>query len=91
MSKTMVFEIFPDEYIALNRELRTQNHPLLQETLARICAEDVDMKLAHIASYCEVVMDGDYTLDDRLKLCTILTQKLILLREVEGVQIILPM
>lgn len=85
----IIFEIFPDEYLALNRELCTQKHPKLQNILAQCGAEDIDMKLAQIASYCSVVMDGCYTLEDRIKLCKILKEKLILLREPEVAQTII--
>lgn len=76
-----IFEIFPDEYIDLNIELNSDYHPKLQRILAQHGVDDIDMKLAQIASYCQVLLDGDYTLDDRIKLCKILKEKLILLRE----------
>lgn len=81
-------EMFPQEYIDLNREIATGNHPKLHAILASCSAEDIDLKLAHIASYCQVVMDGDYTLESRMKLCKILKDKLILLREPENVIIV---
>lgn len=86
-----IFEIFPDEYIALNREIATQNHPKLQAIIAQIGVDDLDMKLAQTAAYCEVMLDDVYSLHDRIKLCKILTEKLVLLREPEVTQsIILP-
>jgi len=76
----MIREFFPIEYIQLDKELRSGHHPKLEAILARISANDIDMKLAHIAFCCEVMLDGDYELKDRIKLCEILKNKLIRLR-----------
>lgn len=83
-----IFEFFPEEYIALDRELRTQNHPKLQAILAGYPADEIDIKLAQIAAYCEVMLDGVYEVVERSKLCKILLERLILLREPEGSGII---
>lgn len=83
----IVFELFPQEYIDLNAELLTGYHPKL-DFLAMYGMDDVDMKLAQIASYCEVMLDGDYTLENRIQLCKILRERLILLREIPGAQTI---
>lgn len=74
----MIYEKFPEPYIQLQQELSTDFHPRLQSIL-RInggTADDVDLKLAQIAAYCEIVLDGEYTLEDRIKLCTILVKRL---------------
>lgn len=75
-----VFELFPQEYIDLDKELQTEYHPKLA-FLNRFGPDEIDMKLAQLAAYCEVMLDGVYTLENRIKLCKILTEKLILLRE----------
>ena len=77
----MKFEMFPEEYVALNRELASGLHPRLTPILAKTHPDDIDMRIAHTASYCSVMLDGTYTLEDRIKLCHILTEKLVLLRE----------
>lgn len=84
------FELFPVEYVELNVEL-SQNHPKLHAKFAEAgCSmDDLDLKIALTAAYCEVMMDDIYTLEDRIKLCGILKEKLILLREPENPQIIL--
>lgn len=74
------FELFPQEYIDLQMELATDYHPKVQEILQGISYDDLDLKLAHIASYCEVMLDGVYTLESRITLCKILKEKLVLLR-----------
>jgi hypothetical protein len=66
--------IFPDEIIALNRELI--HHPRLQELLAKHRAEDWEIKMAEIALYCEVIVDGDYLPEQMVKLAEILEIKL---------------
>ena len=91
MSKRQILEFFPHEYLVLQKEVFSEYHPRLHSILQQINAEDLDMKLAHIASYCEVVLDGSYTLEDRIKLCVILTEKLMLKREVPEAQVILPL
>ena len=76
-----VFEFFPQEFIDLNREIACEKHPKLQAILAQYPADEIDIKLAQTASYCEVMLDGDYTLDNRVALCKILKDKLVLMRE----------
>jgi len=74
----MIYEYFPHPYIQLQKELASGLHPKLEEIL-RInggTAEDVDMKLAQIAAYCSVALDGVYTLEDRIALCDVLVSRL---------------
>ena len=73
----IILEFFPEEYIALQRELATGLHPVLETRLSRISVEEIDFKLAAIAQYCDIVLDGEYSLEDRMKLCALLTKKLI--------------
>lgn len=85
------FEFFPVEYVELNVEMAQECHPKLHAAIAQAGAtmqDDVDLKLALIAAYCEVMMDDIYTLEDRIKLCKILKEKLILLREDSNPQVI---
>lgn len=77
----MIHEMFPEEYIRLGRELASGLHPKLEPILTKISVEEIDLKLANIAAYCEVMLDDVYTLEDRCKLCDILTKKLIEKRE----------
>jgi hypothetical protein len=77
----MIYEMFPQEYIELQKELMSGLHPKLEQILSVINADDIDMKLAHIAAYCEVVLDGTYDLDARRNLCDILTKRLVPMRE----------
>ena len=77
----IIFEYFPQEYIDLNIEIITQPHPKLQAILGQHAADEIDVKLAQIAAYCEVMMDDYYTFEDRMRLCVILKDRLILLRE----------
>jgi hypothetical protein len=75
------FEMFPEGYIALNRELATGLHPKLEELLSRHPIDEVDIRLAHISSYCEVALGATYTLAERDKLCFILAGRLEAKRE----------
>lgn len=71
----MIHEYFPQEYIDLDKELSSGYHPKL-EFIAGYPADEIDIKLAQIAAYCEVALEDDYTLNDRIKLCGILATKL---------------
>ena len=82
-----VFELFPQEYIDLNKELLTPYHPKL-DFIQQYPMDEIDIKLAQIAAYCEVMLDGDYTLENRIKLCKVLTEKLISKREIPGASVI---
>lgn len=75
-SPRMILEYFPQAYIELQRELNTGLHKDIVDIISRYPADEIDIKLAQIASYCEVLLDGDYTLADRIKLCEILVEKL---------------
>lgn len=77
----VTFEMLPEGYIALNKELATGLHPKLEASLAKQDVNETDIKLAVIASYCGVVLDGTYTLAERDKLCFILAGRLEALRE----------
>ena len=56
------FQMFPEGYIALNRELSTGLHPKLEKLLQQQPADEIDIKLAQIAAYCSVILDGTYTI-----------------------------
>jgi hypothetical protein len=68
------FEYFSDAAIALAQEV--SNHPELMKRLANHPAAEFEVKLAEIAAYCDVVLDGLYTQEDLSKLCDILWRKL---------------
>jgi len=86
-------EMFPAGYIALNKELATGYHPALEKNLNNYPVDEVDIRLATIATYCGIVMDGAYPLDSRSELCSILAGRLEMLRDLtkgHGVQVIRP-
>lgn len=84
----MIIEMFPEGYIALNAELATGFHPKLEAILSQQPADEVDLKLGIIATYCAVLLDGTYTLEERDKLCHILVGRLNVLREFVPAQVI---
>ena len=83
------FEMLPEGYIALNRELATGLHPKLEKLLANHPADEVDIRLSEISAYCSIALDATYTLEERDKLCFILAGRLEVLRELPSPQIIL--
>lgn len=70
----MIVNMFPQSYIDLQREL--SNHPRLCELLCNHPPQEFELRIAEIATYCDVVLDGQYTPDDMDGLCDLLTKKL---------------
>ena len=68
---------FPEEIIALNRELATGLHKPLEELLNAFGQNDLGNRLACIAAYCEIIVDGLYDGDQIAKLAGILYEKLL--------------
>lgn len=60
-------EYFPAEIIALNREVG--NHPDLMKILSEQPNKDVYIRLAEIATYCNILMIGDYSRERILQVC----------------------
>ena len=85
----MIYEFFPEGYIALNRELASGYHPTLTTKLGKHPSDEVDIRLAEIATHCSVLLDGTYTLEEREKLCAILAGRLEVLREIAPPQTII--
>lgn len=67
-------EFFPESFIALNQEV--SNHPELCRLLAKHPPQETEIRMAEIATYCDIVLDGYYTPEDLEKLADILTKKL---------------
>lgn len=67
-------ELFPPEIIALNREVA--HHPELMKIIAQQENKDVYIRLLEIATYCNVLVVGDFTHRGILDLCETLTKKL---------------
>lgn len=68
-------EFFPQSFMDLQREL--PNHPELVEHLQNHPADELELRLAEIASYCGVVLDGSYLPEELHKLAEILVKRLI--------------
>jgi hypothetical protein len=67
-------EYFEQELIDLRKEIA--NHPDLMTILAVQSDTDIYVHIAEIAAYCQMVLDGTYSKEDVLKLCTIMTERL---------------
>ena len=79
MSHWVHLNFWPDELIQLQREI--QHHPRLVDRLQKHPAGEWEVRLAEIAQYCEVILDGNYMPEEIQKLAGILYQKLLLRRE----------
>lgn len=72
--KNPKFELYEQELQDLNREVMF--HPDLQKILQGQEEKDLYVQIADIAAFCEIVLEGDYTKEDILKLCVVLTKHL---------------
>ena len=71
----MYYHYFEPELIELRKEIA--NHPDLMTILAVQTNTDIYVHIAEIAAYCDMVLDGTYSMEDVLKLCVIMTERLI--------------
>lgn len=78
--KNPAYEYFPEELIALRREI--QEHPPLLVILADQADKDVYIQILEIAAYCKILVMGEYTRNDMLNLCKMLTEKLMSMRTI---------
>lgn len=77
----VTLQYFPEGFQALNKELSTGLHPKLETLLANHPANEMEVRLAEIATYCSIAMDGAYGQPELDKLCFILAGRLEVLRE----------
>ncbi len=69
---------------ALNREII--NHPTLMEKLRQQPTAEFEIRLASIAAYCGIALDGEYRQGDIDKICALCLEEL----KKRSMQIILP-
>lgn len=81
-----IVEYLPEGYQALNKELATGLHPKLEKILQAQDADEIDIKLANICTYCLVAVDGIYDLAQRDQLCFTLAGRLEAMRELPSPQ-----
>lgn len=86
-------QMFPEGFQLLNKELATGLHPQLEKILQEQAAgaDDWEIRLAQIATYCGILLDGVYDAMELDNLCRILIGRLEVLREIPKAQIILPL
>lgn len=70
----LTLEMFPTQITDLHTEVR--KHPVLMKLLAEQENKDVYIQLLEIASYCGIVVSGDYTQAQILALCEEMTKHL---------------
>jgi 1-aminocyclopropane-1-carboxylate deaminase/D-cysteine desulfhydrase-like pyridoxal-dependent ACC family enzyme len=74
--------MFPEEVIQLNRELATGLHPKLEAILSEVPGDhDFVERIAHIAAYCEIILDSMYDENELAGLCELLRKRLVDKRE----------
>jgi hypothetical protein len=79
---TIKYHYLSAEMLALNQEL--QYHPKLQGYLANHAAEDFLERLAEIARYCNIELDGLYDQKDLDKLAELCIPRLKKIRDKEA-------
>ena len=77
----MHIQLWPEEVIQLQKELSSGLHPKLYPILEAIPSDDFPQRIAAICTYCDIVVDGHYDVDDIVNLCRILNKKLVDKRE----------
>jgi hypothetical protein len=78
--KNPAYEYFPQELIDLRIEI--QKHPALLKILHEQAEKDIYIQLMEIATYCSILVAGDYTQEDMLGLCREMTKKLMSMRTI---------
>lgn len=86
----MIYEMWGDGIVALNAELATGLHSALETKLANHPSNELEIRLAEIATHCDVALNGMYDPESINKLCAILAGRLEVLRDKAPVEIILP-
>ena len=74
MGTRIRYDYFSEAEIALSKEIG--NHPALMELLSKHPPQEKEIRLAEIAAYCDVVLDGSYSEEEIERLCGILYRKL---------------
>lgn len=70
--------MFHENRVALNQEVKL--HPALLERLANHPVDEFEVRLAEIAAYCDVLLNGEYYPEDLDRLCGILFKRLYCMR-----------
>ena len=73
-TRKLALEMFPQEIIDLHTEVR--KHPALMQILHDQENKDVYISLCEIATYCDILVVGDFSRAQILDLCTQMTKKL---------------
>lgn len=73
--KTIRLEFFPESRVALDREIK--KHPELQELLDNHPADQFELRLTEVATYCGVILHGEYSQKDFDSICDRLRKVLI--------------
>jgi hypothetical protein len=74
MAKVINIVMFPPILKELNEEIR--HHPRLQEVLDAHPVEEFEIRIAQMAAWLGIVLDGTYSHDDFIKLYGIMLAKL---------------
>ena len=85
----MQIKMLPEGIIALNKELVTGYHQKLEQLLERHGISEWEIRFAHIAAYCSIILDDTYYPEDFDRLGHILAKRLEEMRELPNTQVII--
>lgn len=86
----MQIKMLPEGIIAVNKELATGYHQKLEHLLERHGVSEWEVRFAHIAAYCSIILDDTYHPEDFDRLGHILAKRLEEMRELPNTQVIIP-
>lgn len=67
--------MFPQPFLDLATEIKL-HHPKLQQLIANHPLDELELRMAEISTYCDVILDGTYTPEDMIRLAETLCRKL---------------
>lgn len=73
MPRDLVY--FPESALVLDEEIK-KNHPALANVLAQYPNRPLEVKIAAVAAYCNIMVDGYFTENDLKQLIDLLLKKL---------------
>ena len=77
----MVIQQWPEEVIALNKELASGLHPSLEKHLAQHSDEAIELRLARLAAWVGIEVDATFDPDQLTNFCELIRVRLIDRRE----------
>lgn len=72
----MHFTQFPPEFQELQRELMSGHHNKLIIEMNNLGYRSISSAMEHLCTHCEILVEGMYTYEDKLALCSRIAKEL---------------